>query len=171
MALMGAGVLACSAFVHVIALLLVTPCNDVAGIASAYVAICEIMAVMFTAATCFLRTSACMMATQFIRRIATVIGIVTNLRALNTFLVGALVLCVQVARLLLACTQGHVVFIRAVTAIVHAVANLVASYASVVGALESSQGVTIEIVAYLWILIGAVTAVIGAVTNIRGGNA
>lgn len=65
------------------------------------------------------------MTSQLIRGISAVIREVTELRALGTVPVSALELCVGVAGLDPGGAQRHVVLIRAVAAVIHAVTYLV----------------------------------------------
>jgi len=127
--------------------------------------------VVLAPAAVLFRAAAGVVAAQLIAGIATVVGEVAHLGALNAVLVGALVLGVQVAGLLFAGTEGHVVLVAAITAVVHPVADLVAGHASVIGALEPPRGITIEVTTDAGVFVAAIAAVVGAVAQVGQGDA
>lgn len=111
------------------------------------------------------------MAAQLIRGIATIIGKVTDFGTIYAIFIGTLMLSVQIAGNLFSSTNGHIVFIGTVAAIVDTVANLVTSHTTMIGTLETTQCIAIEIGAHFRILIRAIAAVIGAVAHVRRGDA
>lgn len=84
-------------------------------------------------------------ATKFIRRISTVISEITHPATVNAFLVGALVLDIEIAWFDTTGTQSHVVFITTITTVINSITQLVATYTTMVFTLESFECITTEV--------------------------
>lgn len=83
-----------------------------------------------------MRAGVRVMTAEFVGGVAAVVGEVTQLCSIHTVSVGTLELCVRVAWLHARRTQCHVVLVRAVTAVVHTVANLVSGRAKYVNMVK-----------------------------------
>lgn len=84
-------------------------------------------------------------ATKFIRRITTVISKVTHSTAIDALFVCTLVLSVKVAGFETTSTQGHVVFVTAITTVVNAIAQLVARHTTMIFTLEPLECIAAEV--------------------------
>lgn len=136
---MRAGVRSGGTFINVVAPLTVVRRNDESLVTGTNVAtIGQVHAVLFAAAHRQVRARVRVMAAKFVGSISAVVCVIAHLTAIDALLVGALVLRVDIARFNPGSAQCHIVFVRAIAAIVYAITYLIASHASMVGTLESA---------------------------------
>lgn len=84
-------------------------------------------------------------ATELVGGVSAVVREVAELQSIDAFLIGARVLYHGVARMDPRRAHGHIVLVRAITAVVDAVAQLVLGDALVIGALEPPGCVALEV--------------------------
>ena len=107
------------------------------------------------------------MTTSFICVVTAIVMVVTDLGPINTFAIGTLVVTEQPwTGLRFVGTQGHVVLIAAVAAIVLAIAKVVFGDALEITAFESVVFIACEVSAHFFVFVAVITAVIGAIAPV-----
>lgn len=112
-----------------------------------------------------------MMAAQFVRLISAIVGKIAQLPPIDTFLIGTLEFVREVAESCALCAQCHIIFIAPIAAIIYSVTYLIAGNAPVIGTLESSQCIAIEVRTYFGRLVAPIAAVVRSIANVRHGHA
>lgn len=158
--------------VNVRATLLILRIDNEPGVTGANVTtIRQIDAVMLTSTLRQCRTAGRPVTTQLVRTIPAIVRIVAYLCPIDTFPISALVLCVQIARLLPCSTQRHIVLVRTIPTVVDTITDLVAGNAPMVGTLEPAQRVTVEVRTDGGCLVRVVTTIVRTVAQVRRQHA